>query len=725
MKILFFAVVLCAAGLFSYEYVQRNVRLEAEPGAAEAPAVLAVPDAPDPDEGEGAPYEESRHDFGFSSGSLVPVYGAELTKETDDSYRLRLPSAEWSCGVRIEPPQGRRFFDLSRGRFLALDVENLSDSRQMRLTMHISSGGANSESADHALANFTKNRAVNTGIGLNPGEKGTMRILLPHREIYASPDGVPQPYLIDTHHVNSIDLQVQWPYEDEFKWVADCRISNLRLEGAPQAERMIRPESFCPFIDEFGQFVHSDWPEKVKSAEELPRDLTKEKSAMLPPPETWDRYGGWKDGPQLRAAGNFRTEFFNGKWWLVTPDGHLFFSTGIDVIRNNTDSSDGTKHPDWYKTPVPESGMMSFPDWNLKKKFGRDDYLEEYYSFVQDRLDAWGINTIGNWSGRELIAAARKPYVVTLGENERSIPHVPGLKFYDCFDRNFSEKLTAHMRDRFMNDAAAKRAMNDPLCIGFFFDNEMDFKNALGKALKASYDECAAKRAFIERARKKYMTVSKLNESWGTDFADWEGVKNMTERPSGNGWREDAVSFETEWWECYFREVKRAISGFAPGKLYLGSRLVGFRQPGHLWRAAAKYCDVVTVNAYANSIYNLSSKIMDSGPKKPILVGEFHFGTFDRGMFKAGLCPVTSQSERARSYTRFVQGALCHPLIVGCHWFQYRDQPLIGRGDGEAYQIGFVDGTDRPYGELINASRLVGEGMYEYRMRGAPVNEMR
>ena len=127
----------------------------------------------------------------------------------------------------------------------------------------------------------------------------------------------------------------------------------------------------------------------------------------------------------------------------------------------------------------------------------------------------------------------------------------------------------------------------------------------------------------------------------------------------------------------------------------------------------------MTVNTYANSIFNISKNIYrDSPVEKPILVGEFHFGTFDRGMFKAGLCPVADQAERARSYTRFVQGALCHPLIVGCHWFQYRDQPLIGRGDGEAYQIGFVDTCDRVYPELVQAARDVGENLYAYRMRG-------
>ena len=138
-------------------------------------------------------------------------------REGAGAVRLRMRSAEWSCGLRLDPPEGRRSLDLSGARWLALDVENLSPDRQMRLTMHVSSGGANSEAADHAVANFTKNRSINTGIGLAPGEKGTMRLLLPHPEVYATPDGAPGPFLVDTHRVNAIELQCQWPFEDEFR----------------------------------------------------------------------------------------------------------------------------------------------------------------------------------------------------------------------------------------------------------------------------------------------------------------------------------------------------------------------------------------------------------------------------------------------------------------------------------------------------------------------------
>ena len=715
MKILFVLLVLAAvAGWFVYQ-----AHNEGAPAPRPAAPANRAEGPEESEESEGPavhPVHPIQPAFSFSACRLVPVHGAEVVREGAGAVRLRMRSAEWSCGLRLDPPEGRRSLDLSGARWLALDVENLSPDRQMRLTMHVSSGGADSEAADHAVANFTKNRSINTGIGLAPGEKGTMRLLLPHPEVYATPDGAPGPFLVDTHRVNAIELQCQWPFEDEFRWVVDCRLSNLRLEGEPAAP-FPQGAAFFPFIDRYGQFRHAEWPEKVHSDDELRADLARERAdlAASPRPASWDRFGGWRDGPQLKATGHFRTELVDGKWWLVTPEGHLFFSTGIDVVRDNTDSSDGSKHPDWHETPVPPSKSMAYPAWNLRKKFGKDDYLADYYAFVQQRLPAWGINTIGNWSGRELLCAAAMPYVVTLGENEKSIPHVPGgLKFYDCFDENFVPALRAHLAKRFREDPAARRARTDPLCIGFFFDNELQFNPCVAKALAAPFTECAAKRELLRRAYAKYgQDIAALNAAWGTSFADWEAVKAISAEPKGPGWRDFRNGFQAEWFERYFRAVKEAIAAEAPGRLYLGCRFVGFRQSPLLWEAAARHCDVVSVNAYANSIANLPKAAAGIG--RPILLGEFHFGCMDRGMFKASLCPVGDQVERGRSYARLVEGALAHPLLVGCHWFQYRDQPLVGRGDGEAYQCGFVDGTDRPYEELCAAARAVGETMYSLR----------
>ena len=64
-----------------------------------------------------------------------------------------------------------------------------------------------------------------------------------------------------------------------------------------------------------------------------------------------------------------------------------------------------------------------------------------------------------------------------------------------------------------------------------------------------------------------------------------------------------------------------------------------------------------------------------------------------------------------------MKGALNNPQIVGTHWFQYSDQAFTGRGDGENYQIGFIDIGDRPYPEIVEAARKIGYRMYQERTK--------
>ena len=629
----------------------RDSRLFAEPGAVSRPGarimigVLACAFV----------YVAHGASGAISLDGFSPVHKAKVVREGANCVRVKFPSVEYGTGIKWESPDGA---DMSGARWLAVDVENLSRTRQARLTMHLSADGVHGDSGDHATAILRKNRSINTGIGLNPGEKGTMRLLLPHIGIYGAPEGARGPEVIDTKHVTSVHFQMQWPFEDEVEDLADLRISDLRLEGVPDVSRRVDPAKYCPFVDKYGQFTHADWRFKIHSDAELAGDLRAELVRLKPAPGAWDRFGGWKDGPRLKATGHFRAEKSGGKWWLVTPDGSLFFSVGVDVTRTMTDVTDGSRHPDWYESAVPPDGKMPFTLWNLEKKFGRKDFTADYYDLVLKRFDSWGINTIGNWSAPELALKSRKPYVMSVLERAKGVKRHPKFHIYDLADPGFERSFRAAIRARFAENAALAHAAKDPMCVGFFIDNELQF------------------------------------QKWIPDVGEQAAAPLI---------------------DLYFRVCREELAAAAPGKMYLGSRFVGFRQSGLLWRTAARYCDVVTVNAYANSVFNISERMFAAGEEKPILVGEFHFGCLDRGMFKPGLAPVCDQAERARSYTRFVEGCLRHPLIVGCHWFQYRDQPLLGRGDGEAYQIGFVDVCDRPYPELCRAARKLGGEIYQRR----------
>ncbi len=562
------------------------------------------------------------------------VQSGRLTFESGGSVVLKSMSAEYSSGFRLLPPPGKSTFDLSAGRYLAADLESLADHQQ-RICLQIKSA----EGDTYA------------GIALDPDEKATVKLHLPHDFIYSSPSGAKGVKTLDTHSITSIAFLVVWPYEGQFSGLINCRVSNVRLSGAPDFARHVPASRYMPFVDKFGQYAHGGWKGKVRSYDELRANLAAERSALKDAPGSWDEYGGWAAGPQLEATGHFRTAKIDGRWWLVTPSGHIFYSLGINVVKTESDAPNGNAHPEWYASRAQSS--MSFTTWNLREKFGKSDFSGDYYDFVLQRLDSWGVNTIGNWSDGELTKMGRKPYVIVAVSKPEGLPYLSG-GFYDTLDATFAEKMALAVSNALsVAGSAVAKAATDPMCIGFFIDNELSF-------------------------------------------------------PA-----------DSAYYEPYFKACKEALVAAAPGKLYLGCRFKGLRNSEALWNAAAKWCDVVSVNSYVNSVAVFTDGNY-AAPKfdRPVLHSEFHFGTLHRGMFSAGLCPVGDQCERGRCFRRVVEGALRHPLFVGSHWFQYRDQPLVGRGDGENYQIGFVDVCDRPYAQLAEAARTIGESMYQTRYGG-------
>lgn len=654
----------------------------------------------------------------------LPLAEAQLEKKgsaqlewKSGAVRMRFDDAGWDSGVRLLPPAGAKFWDLSAGKVLAVDVENLSKTRQLRLTMHISSG----ERAEKTMTE------VSSGIGLNPGEKRTLNLLVPHRSIYGTAKGIPGMKTVESDKINWIELYMQWPFEGKAAGLVDCRITNVRLVDEPNLAAKIPAEKFLPFIDVYGQYVHGDWPEKIRADADLKKARAKEDRALAATrrAKEWNRFGGWKNGPKLKATGFFRTEKYDGKWYFVDPEGALFFSQGIDVLRAHTDATRSTEHEKWFDFEV-TSEVLPFNHWNLQKKYGRTDYEDAFYSTLTKRLEAWGMNTIGAWGIADLMEQGKTPYTLQIAENHDKLPKIVGskLKFFDVFHPTYIEA----MENLLAKPASAMiaKSINDPMCIGYFVDNELNYGNrgrqTFGDDVLRSPATQPAKLEWMKDLKAKYEDIAKLNASWETGYESWDALLAAQELPKTKAYMADSHVFFEKAVAQYFRLCRDGIKKVAPHRLYLGSRFISTDavRPA-LFKASKEFCDVLTTNVYAHSVANLDAQDF---PDMPVLIGEFHFGVHMRGMFAPGLNAGLTQEERALAYTRFVQGALVNPRIVGTHWFQFRDQPLTGRWDGEGYAIGFVDVADTPYPEMTKAARAVGENMYRYRQRGELRNSM-
>jgi hypothetical protein len=258
----------------------------------------------------------------------------------------------------------------------------------------------------------------------------------------------------------------------------------------------------------------------------------------------------------------------------------------------------------------------------------------------------------------------------------------------------------------------AKRANSagDPWCIGYFSDNEMSWgdDSSLAVGTLQSPADQPAKQAFVADLKTKYVRIEQLNQTWGSHYASWDALIQSRQAPDKAKAAPDLGAFYSRTAEEYFRSVRDAIKAIAPQQLYLGCRFAWVN--ARAAAAAAKYCDVVSYNLYRASVADFQ---FNGGADVPLIIGEFHFGALDRGLFHTGLVWAPNQNTRAEMYKEYVRSALRHPQFVGCHWFQYFDEPTTGRTyDEENYQIGFVDVADTPYNETIAACREVGYGLY-------------
>jgi len=390
-------------------------------------------------------------------------------------------------------------------------------------------------------------------------------------------------------------------------------------------------------LDAFGQWAHASWPAKVKSADQLAKELAREAETLTDPPcfNTCE-YGGYLN-TQAEATGFFRVEEIDGIWWFVDPHGHLFLSTGANCMRG----------------PSRRSPKV---DTNL----------------IERRMRAWGLNTVGNWSSfREFEEGRRKAYVATF-RSPRTKPSYLGMP--DVYGAAFAQAL----------DAAAQRQCeplkDDPWLIGTFIGNEPPWPGRESELLDM----------FL--AGPDTATKTKLQ----TYLAEDDTAQRREQ-------------FVHAMFERYLDLTNAAIKKYDPHHLNLGIRFGG-SPPEAVCRMARKF-DVCSINVYEyEPTHKLKRTFALAG--RPIVIGEFHFGVPANGL-GAGLVQTKNQTERAAGYRYYVEQAMALPYFLGAHWFQWQDQPVLGRMDGENYNIGLVDVTNRAYPEMVQALQATHQVLHD------------
>ncbi|WP_029192706.1 hypothetical protein [Paenibacillus harenae] len=300
-----------------------------------------------------------------------------------------------------------------------------------------------------------------------PGETGPLTVLFirprQSREMdgyFKGMNGLPDGSMvlwnpIDPSEIHSLRLYVMKPRESQA--IRIHGISPYQLLQPLSKERL--DNGYFPFIDEYGQFIHKDWPGKSESDADLIRRREQEALSLKTHPgaEEWSRYGGWLAGPRLDATGHFRVEKVDGKWWFIDPEGHLFWSHGVCCVRFDQKTAiEGREH---YFRRIPE--MQDFRMENLRRKYG-EDWKNRSRSLAHARLRSWGLNTLANHSQEDIYDMRQTPYTIWL-ETRSWLKR----KFPDVGNPIWRQQL----RDR-LHELGAK-VNDDPWCLGVFVDNEI------------------------------------------------------------------------------------------------------------------------------------------------------------------------------------------------------------------------------------------------------------
>ncbi len=426
-----------------------------------------------------------------------------------------------------------------------------------------------------------------------------------------------------------------------------------------------------PVVDEFGQWIPADWPGKVKNLEQLEKEWAAEDAGLHAGDFGYCKFGGYLN-TKAKATGFFRVEQVDGRWWFVDPDGHLFFSTSTTGIGAGGGDSRLQGRQDYFTAlppvdatpPLGRRPQTGFYAWNVARRHGAESKTK-WIDLAIRRLESWGLNTIGNWSDSRLWDSHRKAYVVNMRgwgmeTGYMGMPDVFSGEFPKIVDRSAVEQCDPRK--------------NDPYLLGYFIANEPPWPGRESLVVDVILDRPPSA---IQREAKAFLAAGDTPER--------------------------RKQFIYRAFDRYLEVINAAIKRHDPNHLNLGLRFGGSLPPAEMLRASKAF-DVYSMNVYATSV---NPKVMEEIYKvtgRPIIVGEFHFGVPGRGL-AAGLVQVRDQAERGVAYRYYVEQAASFPAFIGAHWFQWVDQPSTGRMDGENYNIGLVDVTDRPYRELIDAMK--------------------
>jgi hypothetical protein len=493
------------------------------------------------------------------------------------------------------------------------------------------------------------------------------------------------------------------------------------------------PRLSDPFVDTYGQCRYASWPAKVAVDADLITDKTAEETQLA----EWglranvDNYGGYTDlGWKETGTLYFRVVKRDGYWWMISPSGNPMFYTGV------CDAPAAT----WEKTPVSD----------------RFSIFESLPSQTGTTASAWGTDVWGDGTGTRYVApqAANlvRKYgtawesqatnsatlrVKTLGFSGMAkwCGFYPGMPTLQVLGRSGVPVVSRHpdVFDLTVRNTFRQVLYNqinphktDPMIVGWSLGSEIDeiFTGTEIREVLAKNSSVAAKKALSDYALSALYdgNLSALATAWRIAASNIQDVYNSSPNPSDA----DVEALRQYYADAYYRYVYETIKSIDPNHLYIAAYIVpGWWENENDWRLIGKWCDVIGYDFYNHDFEDNRLARLIRETDKPVLCGEFSFPALYRGTrgFGAYQSWANDDAESGDLYTAYCEAGAANPYCVGVCWFQYRDQPITGRGPGrgtelvygENYAFGIVDITDRIKWDLATRMRQTNLGITAYR----------
>ena len=514
---------------------------------------------------------------------------------------------------------------------------------------------------------------------------------------------------------------------------------HLSAQPPPRLESPALPVG--PLLDAFGQSTLHSWAGRTRSEAELVQRLERQSREADDQrrPASFNQWGGWTER-HVPPTGFFRTHHDGARWWLVDPEGSLFWSSGVDCVHPTIDhevryetrwmnlrtalswlpEADGPmghclgQNP-WHHVDDRE---VNYTIANFTRAFGRAHWYAHWQRVTTAQLRRIGFNTAGNWSDTPAMSRNRVSYVRPL-ELGLKFNHTPLLakNLPDMFDDGLAIDLAQYARQ-------LESTVDDPAMIGYFLHNEpaWHFDDASpAEAMLAQSPPGAARRALARWLRERHINDDALSAAWQMpatfaqiESGQWQGGFTAAAR-------HDLTQFSAVMIERLCQAMSAACRAVDPNHLNLGLRWWTF-PPVWALQGMGSF-DVVSFDCYKPRMHISHFGINQHEPGieslaaslgRPFLVGEWHFGALGAGLPSAGLYRARDQRHRGRAFRNYLEHAAAEPWCVGAHWFNLYDRTAAYCAmSNENYNIGFMDICNREHAQLTRAAQASHERLYD------------